>query len=295
MLNLIVFFLFPTDHEEIGAIAHKTVIIEERVNGHNPQLHLRVQEEKIFGELARESLSSFKKNLAPLLQIFLYPRLGYNELFQLLDMERDPWAIYKFQKLMVSILVKRINRGCIESNEELCCYLFSRYNTCSYESGFVDKLRAWRAELTRKHNDRTLSDTEQCSVLTETLPQLSKQGKVFLQKKSGVMDRQLSEKELVQEYSKLPEPLKCAVCVKTADGRGGRTGFDMCIEQLHEVSLSSIDRQPDPLSPRVFADQVPQAEEQRASSWFGVSARAVGYWIARTIGQPEKQERLKDE
>lgn len=295
MLNFIVFFLFSSNHEGIGSTAYKKmVIIEERLNIDIPQLHLRVQEDQISVEHKRKMLISFKKNLYPLLQIFLYPSLGYSELFDLLDMERDPLAMHKFQKLMISILVDRINHGCIESNEELCCYLFSRYNTCSYAPGFVDKLRSWREELTSKYDDRALSDLEQYRAPTEALPHLSKKGRLFLQKKSGAIDRQLSEKELLQEYSKLPDPLKYAVC-SMADGGGGRVGFDMCLEQLYGFSLSSTVMQSDHhLSSLAVTDQALQAGGQRETigSWFGIVPRAVGKWIQRKAVRGDKQALL---
>jgi hypothetical protein len=293
MLNLILFFIFSAVVECL-----REVVVEESVIGLSavPHLHLRVDTKEMSGELSYKPLKPFAL-LEPLLQICLYPCLGCGELFKLLDMEKEPLAVYKFQKLIIFILADRIKNGCVESNQELCRYLLIRYNNISYEAKFIDQLREWRRTLKTKRIP--LADISEQTGVSVTPSLFSKKGKIFLQSKSGVRDHQLSDKVLMQEYMKLPKPLQRAVCIDVGAEKGGRIGFDTCCDELYGFSLRSAvveQAMPGPgRPPKLHAAAEPvivvalQRGESRSTvgSWFGVGARAVGYWISRKFSDTE--------
>lgn len=235
MLSLIFLSLFSSAPDGVDNVINKTVVIADRQQEAGLQLHLCIVEGSVSGVSSRRPLIPFAK-IQPLLQVFLYPDIGYGELFKLLEMERDPLAVYKFQRVMIQILVDRVNNGCIESNKELCRYLLGMYSQCSCDSAFIDKLRAWREELKRAASVfPILEQAESCQV--RRLPPLSTQGKVFLQNKSGVRDHDLSDEEFLREYIQLPEALRRAVC---AGNDGGRNGFDQYLDETYGVSLSAL-------------------------------------------------------
>jgi hypothetical protein len=324
MFDFIFFSLFSAVFEAMDCKIQKIVIIEEKQEAVGPQLFLDLKEESTSGIPNRKKLVPFEI-IDALSQIFLYPNLGYGELFQLFNLEKDVFASYKFQRLMIQILVHRANEGCIESNEELCRYLLSHYNTCClFQPTFIKSLREYR-KILKTHQISVQGSSEQKSfpvvrpgnteVEKSTLANylhdglslrqphnISKTGRIFLQSKSGVRDHQLSDTELMQECEKLPIPLQYAVIAESKGG--GRRGFDSCLEGICGVSLCSetidVKQSSSPgRSPKLIPGEKPviaaaprdRASHKEAGSWFSASARAVGYWITKNFSNPNNEEK----
>ena len=129
--------LFATVSKTKDTATRNTVFIEEKQCAAGPQLHLHVMQEPASEKLHRKDCTSFTE-VRSLLNIFLYPNLGYGELFQLLSMEKDSFAVYKFQKLMIRILVDRTNNGCVESNREICRYLLDLLHNLAFQLPIID-------------------------------------------------------------------------------------------------------------------------------------------------------------
>lgn len=274
MLNIIFFFLFSAAADKEDELTSKKVIVQEmQCADESLRLHLSLALEPVN----KKTLLPFQ-TIKPLIESFLYPSLGYDSLFKLLHVEQDPLAIYKFQKLMIQILADRTNQGCIRSNFELCRYLNSRYSTCVYDQALVTDLLEWRELLeSKKVSVAAFEEREMFPAPQVThSDSISQDGQFFLRFKSGIRDRALTNKELLEEFWKLPRPLQYAVLLESKGG--GRRGFDTCIEHMCGFSLSSEIGQ-SATSGRVDRSQkLIHGDQSNASAggWFG----AIGHWLA---------------
>ena len=133
MLHFVLFFIFATTSGTEDASTRRKVSLCERQMATGPQLHLSMTQDRTCGARTCEPVSF--DAVRPLLKTFLYPDIGYGELFPLLSTASEPVTPYTLQKFAIHILVNRINNGCINSNAEICSYLLGRYNTCcSYDA-----------------------------------------------------------------------------------------------------------------------------------------------------------------
>lgn len=273
MLHFVLLLIFATASEAADVSAKRMITLCERQTAAGAQLHLSMTQERTCD--AHTDQVSFDA-VSPLLKTFLYPDIGYGELFPLLSIAGDPVTPYMLQKFAISILVNRINRECIDSNAELCSYLLCRYNTCcSYDSTLIAQLREWRAEI-ESRKGKTMVPVARQARSTNVLPNLSRQGRCFLQSRSGIRDHQLSDREFLKEYLELPEAFKRAVHEEAAEG--GRFGFDTYCDATYGVSLPVL--------------QSDKSTETADSNWFSSCMQILGGWISKSSGQRDDKQAL---
>jgi|GEM_PF-6901894 len=213
---------------------------EECISGKGCQLVLMVKQRDVRANHDNTVLEPYK-NIEQSIESILYPRRGYVVLLDLLGIsERMKFEEYQLKKMILEILIHRVNLGCADSCSLLCRYICDRSNehdcydhvSLKYivaKDNVLEQLRA-RSEKLREQI-RSIKATEQ-DVKIESLPlqedQLSDFGKKYLVLSTG-QDNPLLE-GLQKKYASFSKPLR-DVLLKEEYGGGKKVFYQYFINR----------------------------------------------------------------